>query len=104
MKREDLQKSPLAYLDAQELEFITRFVLASGSLKEVAKQYGVSYPTLRGRLDKLIEKLQQARTERAPDEVLDLMADLIEAGEITISGAKTASRSLQEEVRGGEAR
>jgi hypothetical protein len=88
MKREDLQKSPLAYLDAQELEFITRFVLASGSLKEVAKQYGVSYPTLRGRLDKLIEKLRQARAERKPDEVLDLMADLIEAGEITISGAK----------------
>ena len=88
MKREDLLKSPLALLEAQELEFITRFVLASGSLKEVAKQYGVSYPTLRGRLDKLIEKLRQARTERKPDEVLDLMADLIEAGEITISGAK----------------
>lgn len=105
MKREDLQKSPLAYLDAQELEFITRFVLASGSLKEVAKQYGVSYPTLRGRLDKLIEKLRQARTERAPDEVLELMADLIEAGEITISGAKRLReayrKKLEEEKQNG---
>ncbi len=105
MKREDLQKSPLAYLDAQELEFITRFVLASGSLKEVARQYGVSYPTLRGRLDKLIEKLRQARTERAPDEVLDLMADLIEAGEITISGAKRLReayrKKLEEEKQNG---
>ena len=40
--------------------FIKKFVLASGSLKEVAKEYGVSYPTVRLRLDKLIQKIVMA--------------------------------------------
>ena len=38
--------------------FIRRFVLASGSLKEVAAQYGVTYPTVRLRLDRLIEQIR----------------------------------------------
>ena len=38
-------------------------MLASGSLKEMAAQYGVSYPTVRLRLDRLIQKIQL--TEKA---------------------------------------
>ena len=41
-------------LEEQDLTFIKKFLLASGSLKEVAAQYGVSYPTVRLRLDRLI--------------------------------------------------
>ncbi len=48
----------VAALDAEELGFIRKFVLASGSLKEMAKLYGVSYPTVRLRLDRLIQKIQ----------------------------------------------
>lgn len=44
-------------LENEDLSFIKKFVLASGSLKEVAKEYGVSYPTVRLRLDKLIQKI-----------------------------------------------
>ena len=47
-------------LDEEDLAFIKRFVLASGSLKEIAAVYGVSYPTVRLRLDRLIEKLKVA--------------------------------------------
>ena len=46
-------------LDDEDLAFIKRFMLASGSLKEVARQYGVSYPTVRLRLDRLIQKMSQ---------------------------------------------
>lgn len=35
-----------------------KFILASGSLKEMARQYGVTYPTVRLRLDKLIQKIK----------------------------------------------
>ena len=42
----------------EEMAFIKRFVLASGSLKEMAAVYGVSYPTVRLRLDRLIEKIK----------------------------------------------
>jgi len=48
----------MADLEEQDLTFIKRFVLASGSLKEAAAQYGVSYPTVRLRLDRLIQKIQ----------------------------------------------
>ena len=45
-------------LDEEDLSFIKKFLLASGSLKEIANQYGVTYPTVRLRLDKLIQKIQ----------------------------------------------
>ena len=53
----------MADLADQDLTFIKKFILASGSLKEVASVYGVSYPTVRLRLDRLIQKIQL--TERA---------------------------------------
>jgi hypothetical protein len=45
-------------LDDEDISFIKRFVLASGSLKELATVYGISYPTIRLRLDRLIEKVK----------------------------------------------
>lgn len=52
-------------LEDEDAAFIRRFVLASGSLKEMAAQYGVSYPTVRLRLDRLIQKIQLAETAEA---------------------------------------
>jgi len=45
-------------LDDEDVSFIKKFLLASGSLKEIANQYEVTYPTVRLRLDKLIQKIQ----------------------------------------------
>ena len=45
-------------LDDEDISFIKKFIMASGSLKEIANQYGVTYPTVRLRLDKLIQKIQ----------------------------------------------
>ena len=45
-------------LEEEDVAFIKRFILASGSLKEVAGQYGVTYPTVRLRLDRLIQKIK----------------------------------------------
>lgn len=45
-------------LEDEDIVFIKKFLLASGSLKEVAKQYSVTYPTVRLRLDKLIQKIK----------------------------------------------
>lgn len=41
----------------EEQEFILQFLTNSGSLKEMAKQMSISYPTLRNKLDDLIEKI-----------------------------------------------
>ncbi len=48
----------MANLESEDISFIKKFLLASGSLKEVAKNYHVTYPTLRLRLDRLIEKIK----------------------------------------------
>lgn len=48
----------LVNLDDEDLVFIKKFLMASGSLKEVAGVYGVTYPTVRLRLDRLIQKIQ----------------------------------------------
>lgn len=55
----------MADLDEQDMTFVKRFLLASGSLKEVAAQYGVSYPTVRLRLDRLIQKIHLSDTAEA---------------------------------------
>ena len=48
----------MANLEDEDISFIKRFILASGSLKEIAKQYDVTYPTVRLRLDRLVQKIQ----------------------------------------------
>jgi hypothetical protein len=48
----------MSNLDDEDVVFIKKFILASGSLKEVANQYNVTYPTVRLKLDKLIQKIQ----------------------------------------------
>ena len=55
----------MAELDAEDLEFTKKFLLSSGSLKEVAALYGVSYPTVRLRLDRLIQTIQLTETAEA---------------------------------------
>lgn len=45
-------------LENEDLGFLKRFLLVSGSLKDLAKAYGVSYPTVRLRLDRLIQKVK----------------------------------------------
>lgn len=47
----------LAALTESDRLFVRTLVLQSGSLKSVAKIYGVSYPTIRARLDRIIEKI-----------------------------------------------
>lgn len=56
----EIDKIPqwLLALEQEDVTFLKNFVLKSGSLKEIAKLYGVSYPTVRLRLDKLIQKIQ----------------------------------------------
>lgn len=54
----DIVPEWMANLEDEDLAFIKKFLMASGSLKEVAGQYDVSYPTVRLRLDRLIQKIQ----------------------------------------------
>lgn len=70
-------------LDDEELAFIRRFVLASGSLKELATAYGVSYPTLRLRLDRLIQKIEVFEKFRERSETERLLRAYYAEGKIS---------------------
>jgi hypothetical protein len=52
----------------EDLSFIKRFILASGSLKAMADAYGISYPTVRLRLDRLIERIKIWDSEKITSE------------------------------------
>ena len=54
----DIVPEWMVNFEDEDVAFIKKFLLASGSLKEMARQYGVTYPTVRLRLDKLIQKIQ----------------------------------------------
>lgn len=55
----DYPLPPFVLLPVEEQRFLLDFVKCGGSLKEMAAQRGVSYPTVRNRLDELIEHLKQ---------------------------------------------
>ncbi len=57
----------LTALEEQDFQFLKRFILSSGSLKAMADEYGVSYPTVRGRLDRLIDKIKAAEDPKISD-------------------------------------
>src|SRR3954451_24654289 len=65
--------SRLGSLPVEHQRFIEMFVLAGGNLKEIAEQVGVSYPTIRSRLDKVIDALRAeiGKTRRVQGNVLD---------------------------------
>lgn len=62
-------------LEDEDVNFIKNFILASGSLKEMAGKYGVTYPTVRLRLDRLIDKVK-AGDDREGDPYVSLVKKL----------------------------
>lgn len=93
----DYPKTRLADLPIEHQRFIEMFMLASGSLKEIAQQTGVSYPTVRSRLDRIIEVLRARITNTGPGEdtildALDVSDRRSEAG--TELDARTSAKEL----------
>lgn len=77
----------MAELDEEDVAFIRRFLLASGSLKEVAGEYGVSYPTVRLRLDRLIQKIRLGE-DPAADPYVALIKRLALSDKVDFDAAK----------------
>jgi hypothetical protein len=86
----------LEALGEEDLQFLRRFLIASGSLKALAGEYGVSYPTVRGRLDRLIAKVRAAEDPAVPDPFERKLRVLVADGKMTASLA----RDLLEAHRG----
>ena len=84
-------------LEEEDLEFVKKFILASGSLKELAKEYGVSYPTVRLRVDKVIEQIKFLEESRDSFE-FRIMQMVIE-DKITLELAKEIIKTHKENLK-----
>ncbi|WP_244087950.1 DUF2089 family protein [Companilactobacillus sp. RD055328] len=71
----------------EDMIFIKRFVLSSGSLKQVAKEYSVSYPTVRNRLNEVINKIDIIDEKDSEPFIMDVMR-LVTDDEISYNSAK----------------
>jgi hypothetical protein len=87
-------------LSGEDLAFIKRFVLNSGSLKEMAKLYGVTYPTIRLRLDRLIAKVETL-DEEIPSKFEKALRVKYAEGKIDYDTLKELLR-LHKDERGNE--
>ncbi|MGM7636566.1 DUF2089 family protein [Bacillus sp. Hm123] len=86
MERNEIPSWLLA-LDKENVEFIRKFVLNSGSLKEMAKDYDVSYPTVRAKLDGLIKKIE-LHSKEGDVEFVNLIKNLVIDERISLEVAK----------------
>jgi len=91
----------LLVLDDEDLQFLRRFLVCSGSLKALAEQYGVSYPTVRGRLDRLIAKVQASEDPRVADPFERMLRVLVADGKISAALGKQLLDAHREAARKG---
>lgn len=82
---------PLARLPAEDQVFVVAFVRCHGSIKEMERLFGVSYPTIKNRLNRLAGKLDFVEFEAAP--VMEGPLDRLARGEITVDQAVEMLRS-----------
>ncbi len=92
----EFELPPLARLRYEDQVFISEFVRNHGSIKDMEKAFGVSYPTVKNRLNRIIEQLQLVEIAVAPAPVpqatQDDTLDLLERGEISAVEAATRLR------------
>ena len=85
-------------LSDEDRAFVKRFVLASGSLKELARVYGISYPTVRLRLDRLIEKIKVLESQEVTSEFERLLRVLYVEGKLDMETLKTLLSAHHKEM------
>jgi hypothetical protein len=83
---------PLAQLAGEDQIFVAAFVRCHGSIKQMEKYFGVSYPTIKNRLNKIGSKLAFVEIDPSPAEAAGAVTtsavlDQLERGELTVAQA-----------------
>lgn len=89
----EFEPPALAGLRYEDQVFVGEFVRCHGSIKHMEKAFGVSYPTIKNRLNRIAGLLQLVQIEtEAPAEAADDVLDLLERGEISAEEAAERMR------------
>jgi len=80
--RGQFETNAFSVLTADQLEIIRIFLRSRGNIKEVERELGLSYPTVRARLDEIVRALGLSPQPEVPRELRDELLAKLEAGEI----------------------
>ena len=83
---------PLAQLAAEDQVFVAAFVRCHGSIKQMEKYFGVSYPTIKNRLNKIggqlsFVEIEQGSDAEPPVQTRSEVLDRLSRGELTVAQA-----------------
>lgn len=81
----EFELPPLARLRYEDQVFVSEFVRCHGSIKDMEKVFGISYPTVKNRLKRIIGQLHMVQVEQVSER--DEVFDLLERGEISVEEA-----------------
>lgn len=83
----EFELSKFDYLNSEQLYFIEVFLKSRGNIKDVEKELGISYPTVRAKLDEVITSLGYTVVKQKPSIDKKDVIDMLEKGEITADEA-----------------
>ena len=83
-------------LDDEDKEFIELFLQKRGSIKDVGEEIGISYPTVRNRIDKIVAKLGGKVDKKSHR--IDIL-NMLDNGEITTERAKQLLEEINNDWR-----
>jgi len=89
-------------LEEEDLSFVKRFILFSGSLKDLATAYNISYPTLRLRLDRLIEKIKILDDQKIEDSYERLLRAQFADGKLDAQTFRRLLTAYQQAKKGSK--
>jgi hypothetical protein len=92
----DIHVPPLARLTGDEMRLAEALVLAGGNLKALAGEIGISYPTLRKRLDQVVARVREERDR--DQEQIEAILSRIEAGEMDAEAGIRSIREIRHEL------
>lgn len=84
---------PLARLSAEDQVFVSAFVRCHGSIKEMESVFGVSYPTIKNRLNRIGARLPLAEVVPPQRRSADELLAALERGELTVTDVLSQLRS-----------
>jgi len=94
-----MQHKWIESLSDEDINFLKRFLLTSGSLKALAEDYGVSYPTVRLRLDRLIEKVKVIESQEIQTEFERQLRVLYAERKIDLATLKRILNAHRKEIQ-----
>jgi hypothetical protein len=82
----EFELSRFEYLTEDQLRFMETFIKCRGNIKDVEKEFGISYPTVRAKLDEVISALGYVVVKKPAVESAEII-DMLEKGEISADQA-----------------